>query len=928
MNDAARPMSESTEQILAGLKDFQRRTVDYVFRRMYTDTPPAERFLVADEVGLGKTMVAKGIIARSIEWHQQRKSKRVMIVYVCSNGAIARQNLNRLDVTGTATQSATRVTLLPLELHDFKPDGVNFISFTPGTSFDIGRATGKIDERALLLLLLQKAWNFRHVRSISEFFAVSANADTLEAKVEEIRPKVDDCKGFAASIHEEDRLEFEELRWRFRSSMDPDDAIKRQRNAWIGRMRSKLARDCIKTLEPDLIILDEFQRFKQLLKTREEDDEEGDGNDIARDFFNYEQARTLLLSATPYKGFTLAHETGDDHFADFLETIRFLHGSPSNSDELGSSNETVKLKGILQEYRKELFQLADGSVERLRIINEQLEYHLRRVMSRTERVVGQNDVNGMIREIEEQHGQLEAADVESFLTYRQIGKAVRQPEVMEYWKSAPYLLNFMEEYQFQRAFEDAAESPKTEGKIAKILATGRKALLPWKHITNYSAIEPTNSRLRGLLRDVIESGQWRLLWIPPSLPYYQLGKDFAKAREQGCTKRLVFSAWRVVPRAVSMLLSYEVERQMIRLKEVNPRNTPSEHKRRSRQKPLRFAKMGDRLIGMPALALIYPARVLAREADPLLLVHDVPESGVLPTQKVIMRRIRERLAQRLDEVVREWGADAGPEDKNWYWAAPILLDMTDNQQKTLAWFDAEERAQIWATGDDDASGRNESTYWHEHVDRVRQLLRREFRLGAPPKQLPAAVALMALSGPGVCCFRALARMTAENPSAEDVWDDAQDAAASAAWRFISLFSHPEVIALLMGNAGVRRPYWKRVLRYSARGCLQAVLDEFIHMLIDSPGMRKKSRRNATDEIAQKIREVLSLRTSSPKITRIERSLAKVTIDKRSMRTRFAMRFGNEKDDDGRETARIRSVSRSTLRFGHSFLRQRRLVRKG
>ena len=50
--------------VLAGLKDFQCRTVERVFKRLYLDDPPGRRFLVADEVGLGKTMVARGIVAR------------------------------------------------------------------------------------------------------------------------------------------------------------------------------------------------------------------------------------------------------------------------------------------------------------------------------------------------------------------------------------------------------------------------------------------------------------------------------------------------------------------------------------------------------------------------------------------------------------------------------------------------------------------------------------------------------------------------------------------------------------------------------------------------------------------------------------------------------------------------------------------------
>ena len=56
------------------LKPFQRRTVEYVYKRMYEDADPAMKFLIADEVALGNTLVAKGIIAR--------------------------QNINLLNVTG------------------------------------------------------------------------------------------------------------------------------------------------------------------------------------------------------------------------------------------------------------------------------------------------------------------------------------------------------------------------------------------------------------------------------------------------------------------------------------------------------------------------------------------------------------------------------------------------------------------------------------------------------------------------------------------------------------------------------------------------------------------------------------------------------------------------------------------------------------
>ena len=143
---------------LAPLKVFQRRTVDYVFDRLYGQDDPVRQFLVADEVGLGKTMVARGVIARMIE-HLWDSTKRIDILYICSNQAIAAQNLNRLNVLGRRELALpTRMTLVPLQLRGqegLDANKVNFISLTPGTTFDLRSATGVTQERALLCHLLR-----------------------------------------------------------------------------------------------------------------------------------------------------------------------------------------------------------------------------------------------------------------------------------------------------------------------------------------------------------------------------------------------------------------------------------------------------------------------------------------------------------------------------------------------------------------------------------------------------------------------------------------------------------------------------------------------------------------------------------------------------------------------------------------------------
>ena len=56
-----------TTGVLEGLKGFQRATVEYAFERLYRAPDSTRRFLVADEVGLGKTLVARGLIAKALD---------------------------------------------------------------------------------------------------------------------------------------------------------------------------------------------------------------------------------------------------------------------------------------------------------------------------------------------------------------------------------------------------------------------------------------------------------------------------------------------------------------------------------------------------------------------------------------------------------------------------------------------------------------------------------------------------------------------------------------------------------------------------------------------------------------------------------------------------------------------------------------------
>src|SRR4051812_30847974 len=100
----------------AELKQFQKNTVAAVLDAWKGEMGTG-RYLVADEVGLGKTMVARGVIAALLK--ERRGSLRVF--YLASGGRIGSQNAGRLMQEGNATPSAVdRLGLMHQQNHQTK----------------------------------------------------------------------------------------------------------------------------------------------------------------------------------------------------------------------------------------------------------------------------------------------------------------------------------------------------------------------------------------------------------------------------------------------------------------------------------------------------------------------------------------------------------------------------------------------------------------------------------------------------------------------------------------------------------------------------------------------------------------------------------------------------------------------------------------
>ncbi|MEO8179426.1 MAG: helicase-related protein [Deltaproteobacteria bacterium] len=116
------------------------------------------------------------------------------------------------------------------------------------------------------------------------------------------------------------------------------------------------------------------------------------------------------------------------------------------------------------------------------------------------------------------------------------------------------------------------------------------------------------------------------------------------------------------------------------------------------------------------------------------------------------------------------------------------------------------------------------------------------------------------------------------------------------------------MALLEGKP----PYWRQVLDYCVDGCLQAVLDEYAHVLHDHLGLGEGVAAQRVHEIATHICEAMSLRTANLGVSDLGLgdSLSTKRPQTRRMRCHFALRFGDERAEDGKMATRADSVRKA------------------
>ena len=519
--------------------------------------------MLADEVGLGKTYVAKQVINLIREWHKQEQDDFFKVVYICSNANIADQNIEKLGVDNRMSISESRLSMqhLYIKLAEKRiakqrekgemPESI--IPLTPSTSFRFYSAQGTANERALMYDILCELPQFKdHKKVISNL--LSCNVKNWHELTIIYNGKIKECgKDYLCEMYGKLQTSLSDTIINQLIEYAQNGCDNRQRADLINKLRRIFAGISIDMLDPDLVIMDEFQRFNSLLE--QSDDEQ---SMLANKFFDNKRSNTkiLLLSATPYKPYSTLEELNtdgnDEHYQDFMKVMDFLYATKDKMD---------RFKLIWHTYSAALKRTNVVDLTPLVVTKNEAEEALYGVMCRTERFN-----SGIIDDSRVCDVQVVPEDILSFAEGQYLMDCLNQENTkvrlgnlpMEYVKSSPYLLSFMDKYELKKRIASALQHSyvKRYGKMDTLL-------LSKYAINNYRPIPAANGKLK-YLHDLVfgtrhEKKTQLLLWVPASNPYYKAGGVFESNEARNFSKIILFSSWEMVPRMISIMMSYYSE---------------------------------------------------------------------------------------------------------------------------------------------------------------------------------------------------------------------------------------------------------------------------------------------------------------------------------------------------------------------------------
>lgn len=903
MINVAEQLDEINERVMSGLKDFQRATVD---RILYLYKHKQRRVLVSDEVGLGKTLIARGTVARVAKLRHQEGDDLFKVVYICSNAAIADQNLQKLRISSevrTERVSSSRLSMQHLNIFNQESDTellhryIQLIPLTPDTSFRMTGGTGTVSERALMFAILRRLPELEAYLNELEVamtdWAYSAWKDYRDW-YEKVVVQCDEKSGgkYLTYMLETLRKELKKT-WKDRMSylkgvvrlceMIRENGGKRVgTTAIISQLRILFAKISLERLEPDLVIMDEFQRFKDLLVS----DPNSDIHMLADKFFHAKKVRMLLLSATPYKMYSTPEEIDtlhvDEHYSEFLTVMDFLNENSSSKENF---------RTVWHDYSVRLKELTLGDTTILTAKNA-AEEEMFKAVCRTERITEKENADIIDDSATEKPVEVSEPDIRAYLQAQALldGIGMHEHVPVDYIKSTPYLMSFMRDYKLKRDVEQYfRKNPEEIEKINKDIFWLKK-----RRLDQYVSIPCNNARLEYVMKRVLQQGAEKLLWMPPSRPYYELQGVFRES--EGVSKTLIFSSWEMVPRMLACMISYEAETRTVgRL--AKEREDRSARYFSTGEKRYPSARMNFRLrqgeaAALTLFCLLYPSRFLAECYDPIQCMNE----------GLRIQEIQRRVKQRINENLKGYPDPVdGKPDASWYYLVPLLLDGTEYAGQ---WLENGEKLSTY--NEDEEKGRSQKNFM-AHIEALRNLLTESYRsgfssLGKRPADLVDVLTEMAIASPAVCIYRTYQHYLSKGESLPSYLP------SQLARVFLNRMNRAEATAVVE-MACVRKSedaHWQNLLTYCRYGNLQAVFDEYAHMITSGIDRGK----SLIFQMHSRMMEAMSIRTTPYSVDtyqNFEKRMKGIKETQPQIRTHFAVAFtkgeGKESDTDRKKMVR-------------------------
>jgi uncharacterized membrane protein YkvA (DUF1232 family) len=430
--------------------------------------------------------------------------------------------------------------------------------------------------------------------------------------------------------------------------------------------------------------------------------------------------------------------------------------------------------------------------------------------------------------------------------------------VMDFWKSSPSIVSFMDaQYSLIRELRDSeAEVPG-----ALLLAKNEIG-------ESYDA----NLKFRMLFAKVFDNqlndaaeysgstrAPWKYLWTRPTFTYYR-DQFFGDGAPH---KLLVFSHWRFVPKSISYLVSAEIERRL----DMSARGGV--------KAPLSFGSERSFHI----FDVCFPSVFLARAVRPLDLAAQLGTDAV-------RKRMRRLVVRRLRHVLREAGVKVGKGQRRPLWAVVARLEAMHGNGQLVTDTLVQLRREMPKEGAERLQDHLEE-YGKWVVEGLPET-RDASQLTISERELEK-LASIALYSPAICLLR----------SAWSVFGEEDQSLRGNLGQLFRLclvelrnyFNRELVQAVIERSSGAkahsgRRNYTLKVLDYCGQAHFQAVVDEYAYLL------KNVLQKKAPDEFLKHLGSVFGMYSGRP---HLNRRGARGRLEAESMpeSAHFALAFGDD-----------------------------------